>query len=102
MKRARDLSMTNAFHGPGFVGFAQSSDFLSMKNLTNTRRVRRRIDRAAELRVERDGSLQQERRDGLVLEAAGDTNASLTVARSLLVIEMRANRIEIAERRERT
>ncbi len=56
---------------------------------------------SAELGIERDGSLQQERRDGLVLEAAG-AHERVVDGRQIVpvLIKRGANRVEITKRRQ--
>ena len=59
------------------------------------------IDVCAELGIERDGSFQQERRDGLVLEAAGAHERFIDGRQIVpVLIKSGANRVEITKRRK--
>ncbi len=61
--------MTNAFHGPTASRVREVRDLSSMKSLMKASAARASVDVLAEFGIERDGSFEQERRDGLVVES---------------------------------
>ncbi len=71
LERAHDLLHDKRLPRSGRRGATNVSEFSSMRYLMKARRPDAAIDVRAELGIERDGSIQQERRDGLVLEPAG-------------------------------